>query len=440
MGIAFQAVAVTTAMPAAGAALGHLDLYAWTFTLFVIGMALSTVLAGRWCDRRGPTGALQGGLVLFGLGLLLATVAPTMYVLLASRFVQGFGGGAFNVALMVLVADLFSPAARASIMTAFSVCWVLPAFIAPPVAAWLTRHLSWHWVFGSCLPIVLVTLVLTAGPLRQMQSRLQRPDHAEADPVPIWAAVLSAVGIACVQMAGQTISWRSVPLSIVGLGLLGVSLTRLMAPGFFRVSPGIPAVSWTRALHAGSFFAAEAFLPLSLVTLRQLSLFRAGLALTFGSAGWMLGSWLQARPWLRLRRDQLITLGVGLSVGGVGVMAAGTTWHWSLVVLIVGWVVASLGMGLAVASQTLAVMALSAPARLGRNTSSLQVSEAMGNAMFTGLVGGVYANLRQSHPATLTFSAVFWTVALTTTLALLASLRVGRVPNLTSGAGVTSDT
>ena len=38
MAIAFESYAVLTAMPAAARDLGNLDLYAWTFTAFVIAM------------------------------------------------------------------------------------------------------------------------------------------------------------------------------------------------------------------------------------------------------------------------------------------------------------------------------------------------------------------------------------------------------------------
>lgn len=436
--VAFEAVAVATAMPAAGRQLGHLGLYAWTFTLFVIGMALSTVLAGRFCDRFGPTRAVQGGLLLFGAGLLVASFAPTMHLLLVARFVQGFGGGAFNVSMMVLVAMLFTPEARAGIMTAFSFCWVMPAFVAPFIAAWLTENLSWHWVFASMLPLVLATAVLTNQPLEDLRDRLAPDGDLDSDPVPIWSAFVAAIGVAAVQLAGQWANHSSIPVLVLGLVCLGVSLPRLMAPGFFRVSAGIPATSWSRALLAGSFFAAEAFLPLSLVTIRGMSLFEAGLTLTVGSLGWTIGSWLQARPWLMLRRDQLVQLGTLLCLTGMGAMTLATALDWSVWVIGVGWTLAGSGMGLSIASGSLIVMALSTAARLGRNTSSLQVAEALGNSLFTGLAGSVYANLRLVHLPRATFAAVFATVLVVTLLAVVVSLRIGPVANPTSGAGESS--
>ncbi|HEX8487666.1 MAG TPA: MFS transporter, partial [Propionibacteriaceae bacterium] len=52
--IAFETIAVATAMPIAARELGGLSYYAWSFSLFLIGMLFSTVLAGRLSDRIGP--------------------------------------------------------------------------------------------------------------------------------------------------------------------------------------------------------------------------------------------------------------------------------------------------------------------------------------------------------------------------------------------------
>ena len=423
--IAFEAVAVATAMPAAGADLGQMSLYAWTFTAFVIGMALATVLAGRVADRHGPILPTMAGLALFGAGLVLAALAWTMPVLLVARFVQGLGGGGFNVALMVVVARTFEPARRAWMMTAFSVCWVLPAFLAPPVAAWLTEKLSWHWVFGALVPVVVIAAALVIGPLRMLAEQLRPDSGGNAAPVPVWAAVVASVGVALVQVAGQRTEWRSLLWLALGLVALAVSLRLLMAPGFFQFRPGIAAVSWTRALQAGSFFAAEAFLPLSLTTVREVSLFEAGLMLTIGSVGWTTGSFLQARA--RWRRDQLIVAGTVCSLAGIALIAASTHLGWSIVAIGGGWTVAGLGMGLATASGSLAVMTLSEPAQLGRNTGSLNLSEALGNALFIGLAGAIYANLRHQVVPADTFGWVFVAAAAVALASVASALRVGPV-------------
>lgn len=427
--VAFESVAVATAMPQAAQELGSVDLYAWAFTLFVLGMVLSTAVAGRLSDRFGPVLPLAGGTTVFLAGLLLAGAAPTMGVLVTARFLQGIGGGAMNLCLMVVVAIAFDAERRAAIMTWFSMCWVMPAFIGPPVAAAITHRLGWHWVFWALVPLLLAAAALAARPLLEL-SRRHVPDEGDASPVPLSAAALAALSAAGLQVAGQWLGWSGAATGLVAVVLLLVSVPRLMPDGFLRMSPGLSAVVWTRACQSGAFFATEAFLPLSLVEGRGMSLFQAGLALTIGSVGWTVGSWVQARPWLRLRRDQIIQVGLACTVLGLATIAF-QAWHpaGSLWLAAIGWTIAGFGMGLGVASASLAVMTLSSPARLGRNTSSLQTAEGLGNSIITGLAGAVFGSL---HPQGAEAHAFGWLFVATTAcccIAILAGWRIGPVAN-----------
>lgn len=431
--VAFESVAVATAMPQAAQDLGQLGLYAWAFTLFVLGMVLSTAVAGRLSDRLGPVKPLAVGTALFLLGLLVAGAASSMLVLVAARFLQGVGGGAMNLCLMVVVARAFEEHERASIMTMFSFCWVMPAFLGPPVAAFITHHLGWHWVFWALVPLLLVAVAVSVRPLVELD-RAHLPGAGDANPVPLWAAVLAAASAALLQGASQLLGWLGAVMAVAAVGMLLLSVPRLMPPGFLRVRPGLSAVVWSRACQAGGFFAAESFLPLSLVELRGLSLFQAGLALSIGSLGWTLGSWVQSRPWLRLRRDQLIQLGLACTLAGILAIVL-AAWHpgGTLAVAAVGWTVGGFGMGLGIASGSLAVMQLSEDAQLGRNTSSLQTAEGLGNAMIGGLAGGIFHALQADAAPSATFGLVFTAVALCSAFGVVASLRIGRVRNATAG-------
>ena len=63
--IAFEAIAVATALPTAARELHGLPLYAWAFSILQVGMLLATVATGRLADRIGPAQPMIGGLVLF---------------------------------------------------------------------------------------------------------------------------------------------------------------------------------------------------------------------------------------------------------------------------------------------------------------------------------------------------------------------------------------
>lgn len=426
--IAFEAMAVLTAMPAAAQDLGDLNLYAWTFTAFMIAQTFAIVAAGQFSDRFGPKLPMAVGFAVFAVGVVVCASAPSMGVLLAGRFVQGLGGGTMNLAVMVLVARVFDERERAVMLTGFSAAWMVPSFVGPPIAAWLSSTLSWHWVFWSVLPLMAVGGALIFRPLREVQ--LPPHDGVRARPHTLVRAAFVAAGAAALQVAGQHLEPWSLAWAALGVGLLWWGLPPLLPHGFRVAGRGLAAVIVVRALTAGGFAGAQTFLPLMLVRAEHLSLWWSGAILTIGSAGWMAGAWLQSRPWLRLRRDQIIIAGVASIVVGLSLTAV-AAWLPGrlLVVAVVGWVFAGLGMGLSLASTSLAVMQLSEPVEIGRNTSSLQVGESLGNSIGAGLAGTLFALGLARGDLMLGFGGALTAMLVLTALALASSLRIGAVAN-----------
>jgi MFS family permease len=335
--IAFEAIAVVTAMPAAADDLGDLDLYAWAFTAMVIGQLFAIVAAGRTSDRFGPRPALVVGFIVFAVGLVLAGTAPSMAVLVLGRFVQGLGGGTMNLAVMVVVARLFDGHERAVLMTWMSVAWMLPAFVGPVVAAWLATTFSWHWVFFSVLPLMALGGGLILGPLLRadLAPVPRETDRTHGDARVLASGLLVAAGAAALQLAGQQPGWAWVAL--IGVVALALGLPVLLPAGYRPGGAGLAATVNVRALVTGAFFGAETFLTLMLVRAEHLDLRDAGLVLTIGSIGWTLGSWLQSRRWLLWRRDRIITIGAAAVVAGLG-LAAMAAWLpgqllWAVLVL-----------------------------------------------------------------------------------------------------------
>ena len=428
--IAFETIAVATAMPIAARDLEGLDYYAWAFSAFMIGMLFATVICGRVSDRIGPAKPLLVGLMIFLAGLVIAGSARYMAQLVAGRLVQGLGSGAMNVAIYVCVAVAFSRRQRPKMFTYISTAWVLPSFVGPPVSAWLTQHLSWHWVFFAVIPLVIFGGAMAFPSLLRMMRTRQPSDADAVKPAPVWAAGLLAVAAAMLQLAGQRLDWLAVGIVIGGIVGLLVALPRLMPRGFLRFRRGLCQVIQTRGLLAGAFFGAEAFVPLMLVEQRGVPLLQAGAVLTVGAIGWTAGSWLQARPWLRIRRDVLITQGgwsIAVGIALVGLIAFLPTLPYVLVA--VGWIFAGLGMGLATSSGSLAVMSLSSAAELGRNAASLNVYDALGSGVLVGVAGTIFAALHVGGNLALTFGLVELSMAGVALLAVLTSLRIGVVPN-----------
>src|SRR3954453_23473753 len=162
--IAFEAMAVGTAMPTAVAQLHGLAWYAWPFSAFLVAQVVGMVVGGDLGDRRGARVALPWGVAAFASGLLTAGLAGDMAVFVAGRAVQGLGGGVISVVLYVVAGSAYEPALRPRLVGAIRAAWVLPALVGPVIAGLLATPASWRWVFLGLLPLIPASLGLVVPP------------------------------------------------------------------------------------------------------------------------------------------------------------------------------------------------------------------------------------------------------------------------------------
>jgi MFS family permease len=422
--IAFEAIAVSTAMPVAARDLGGLSLYGLAFSLFLTTSLLGMVAGGELSDRRGPVLAFVTASAVFSVGLGMAAAAPTMWALVVARGVQGFGAGLNVVALYVVVARAYPDAVRPRVFSAMSGGWIVPALVGPPVAGLLADRVSWRAVFLVVLPLVVAGTLLVLPHLRGM-------DVARRDVAPgrrfgtrLLPATAAAAGTGLLQYAGQEPTWASVPFVAAGVMLLAPSVPRLLPRGTVRLARGLPAVVGLRGIFAGAFFGASTFVPLMLVEQRGLATTWAGVSLTGGALTWAVGAWYQGRPRLRVPRERLVTIGLALVGLGILVVAASVSPAVPVWSAALGWVITGLGMGLGVTSLSVLVLEGSAPAEQGANSAALQVSEALASIVLIGLGGAIFAGLHGSGGGNAgVFLLIFVVMA---AVALLGSLVAGR--------------
>jgi MFS family permease len=387
--VAFEAMAVSTAMPVAVGDLDGLSLYAWGFSGFMVASMFATILAGEVCDRIGPVLPFVGGVGLFTIGLVVAGAAPTMPVFIAGRMVQGLGGGALIVTLYVIVGRAFPPHLRPRVFAAISSAWVLPSIVGPVVAGTVTEHATWRLVFLGLIPLALGPLLLVLPKLRG----LPKVEPSERRHGRKRRALGAAIGIGLLQYSGQDPSWWSLATLAAGLTLVAVSLPRLLPPGTLRFARGIPTVVALRGVFAGAFFGAQAFIPLMLVEHRGLSTTLAGLVLTVGALGWSSGAWWQGRSRLRTSRPRLIQTGATLVTAGlvltlVAVFPVVPVW-----VIGVGSVLAGLGMGLSLASLSVLLLEYTPTQEQGAAGAASMMADSLGNVVLIGGAGVIFAVL-----------------------------------------------
>ncbi|MCZ3389783.1 MAG: MFS transporter [Actinomycetia bacterium] len=387
--VAFEAMGVITAMPTAARELDGLAWYAWGSTAVTAAGLYAMAAAGGWADRRGPVPPLASGLVAFVIGTLICGFAPTMPVLLLGRAFQGLGFGAAIVALYVIIGRAYPEHLRPRVFTALSGSWVVPGIVGPLVAGLITDAFGWRWVFfGVLLLLIPVGAVL----IPRLQAMHVEPDP-DADPAPgrKRLALLAAVGVVLLQVAGQRLDTFSLILAPVAIGLLAYAVPRLLPPGTLRARRGLPTVVLIRGVFAGSFFAAEWFVPLMLVNERGLSSVFAGGSLSGAALGWFLGSWIQGRPTLSISRDRLVVIGAAFTTAGLALSSVVALEAVSWQVVALTWAVGSFGMGILYGSLGVLVLKLSPPEEQGVNSAALQISDSLGVILATGLGGVIFA-------------------------------------------------
>ncbi|MFI8998892.1 MFS transporter [Streptomyces sp. NPDC053542] len=445
--IAFEASAVNTAMPVAARALDGIELYAFAFSAYFTASLFSMALSGAWCDRSGPLAPLFSGIFTFGGGLVLAGAAPTMWTFVAGRAVQGLGGGLVIVALYVVVSRAYPERLRPAVLASFSAAWVLPVIVGPVVSGTVTEQLGWRWVFLSIPVLVLLPLAVMLPALRKLPRTEEGEGAAPLDRRRILLALAVAAGAGLLQYAGQDLRPLALLPAAAGLALLVPSVLRLLPKGTFRAARGLPSVVLIRGLAAGALLAAESFVPLMLVTQRGLSPTLAGLSLTGGGLTWALGSYVQSRPRLEPYRERLMCLGMLLMALAVALVPLALVETVPAVVVAGAWIIAGFGMGLTISSGSVLLLKLSRPEDAGRNSASLQVSDALGNITFVGISGilflafgggavattqpGAHAGASAAahpagHPAA--FAAVFAAMSLVALVGAYVATRLRPVP------------
>ena len=434
-GAAFEALAVATILPAAVDDLDGLRLYGWGFSAFFLANLVGIVVAGAEADLAGPARPFAAGVVLFVAGLLLGGLAPTMLVFILGRAVQGLGGGIISSVAYVAVGRGYPDAAKPRMLALMSTAWVVPGLIGPGVAGVVGDSIGWRWIFLGLAPPVAVAAALTLPSLRLIPGG----NATERDRVHLLRAVQLAGGTGLLLTglgAGSVL--LAVPALAVGGGLGWDALRRLLPTGTLRAAPGLPAGIATMGLLSLAFFGVDAFVPLTLVEVRDRSAAFAGLALTAATITWTTGSWLQARYVHRVNRRALVRFGLGLVALGSAGIALLLSPSVPATVGIVAWGVAGLGIGLSYSTISLVTMETAPPGEEGAVTSTMPLASALGVALGAGIGGALIAAFgSDDEPATASLLAHDVSMIGVVALAVVVAGRLPQRPVASSAASPT---
>ncbi|MDX8444899.1 MFS transporter [Mesorhizobium captivum] len=155
---------VVTALPGIGESLdrppGQLGLL---ITVYVASLIVTMPLGGWLADRFGLRNIYCFALLVFASASALCGLSENMWMLVASRALQGFGGALMGTLGQVVILSSFPRDRTLKINMYISLAGQSGPLVGPLVGGALTTYVSWRWIFYINIPTALTAALLAAS-------------------------------------------------------------------------------------------------------------------------------------------------------------------------------------------------------------------------------------------------------------------------------------
>jgi EmrB/QacA subfamily drug resistance transporter len=386
---------VATALPTITEDLGDFERVTWVITAYTLAVVASMPLYGKLGDLYGRKRILIAAISIFLVASAACGAAQSMNQLLASRFLQGLGGGGLATLAMATLADIVPARQLGRWLGYQGVIFAIASVAGPIVGGLFVDHLSWRWAFYVNLPVGLVAITIVAT---QLHVPYRKVPHALD-----WlgsATLTGALGclVLVATLGGRQLPWGSpelIALVVALVGLVAVFLwqeqrvsepvlpLRIVGDRVMRMCVGVNFASGM-LLWCGIFF-----IPLFVQEVRGTSPTRAGFVLMPLMFSTAVGTLVAGRRVERTGRYRAWPLAgsVAMLIG----MTLLATIGLETSIVTVGLFALVLGTGVGFVMQpSLLAAQNSAPQRdLGTATSTALLFRSLGNTIGIPIFGGI---------------------------------------------------
>lgn len=406
---ALEQTIVAPALPAIGKSLADIDDLSWVVTAYLLAATAATPLFGKLSDIHGRRTIMLLAIGIFILGSLACALAPSIWVLIVGRGLQGIGGGGLLPIAQTIIADMLSPRERPMVQSHIAVVFMSASVLGPVLGGLLTDHLHWSLIFWINLPLGAAALLMTGRALRRLP-RHDRPHRL--DILGVTLMVAAAVTLLLALDWGGThyrwLSWQIIGLIAASAALWVSFAARLLT----AAEPFIPLAMLrgrvTSTITCAAFFAigtiigVTIFTPLYCQIVLGASASSSGLALIGFMGGITLGSLVTGRLLVRLThylRVPIVGLVTAIAVlGFLAVDPAGLSLSGFV------WLLGALGVAMGPMYPTSTVVMQNAvkPQQLGTATGTLNFFRLLGGAIVVAVFGAIVLSSAGDHTAVLT--------------------------------------
>lgn len=179
-----DASVVNISLPTVTQALNtHVKAVAWVVMAYLIVITGCLLLMGRLADLLGQKKIYLFGLCTFTLGSALCGFSPTVYFLISSRMIQGFGASALMAIGPAIMTTAFPDKDRGQALGIVGSVVSAGFLTGPILGGFLVEHMGWRSVFFVNLPIGAIAIFMTS----KFLERKHRTKEVRLD---LWGAFL----------------------------------------------------------------------------------------------------------------------------------------------------------------------------------------------------------------------------------------------------------
>lgn len=151
----------------------------WIVIAYLLAVTTLVVSAGRLGDLIGRRRLLVGGIVVFTFASVLCAAAPTLWLLIAARAVQGLGAAVMMSLSMALVGEAIPKNKTGSAMGLLGTMSAVGTALGPTLGGILIAGTGWQAIFLINVPLGILAALLARRFLPADCPAPQRPrfDH-----------------------------------------------------------------------------------------------------------------------------------------------------------------------------------------------------------------------------------------------------------------------
>jgi DHA1 family bicyclomycin/chloramphenicol resistance-like MFS transporter len=133
-----------------------------SMTSFFVALAIGQIIYGPVSDTFGRKIPSYVGLGLFALASVGAAFAPTIGILILSRFFQGMGAAATAVIPMAIIRDEHTGPDAARLLSLAMLALSVSPILAPVLGGLIVQYATWRLIFLVLITITVLVIVMIA--------------------------------------------------------------------------------------------------------------------------------------------------------------------------------------------------------------------------------------------------------------------------------------